>query len=98
MMTDEQIAEIESRLNATTEGPWFFHPPLVRRDGTVVEKESTCVGDFFIAYGVEGDDSENYDLLEHYEEADYRFMAEAKQDIPALLGEVHRLRALLAER
>jgi hypothetical protein len=88
-MTEEEIATIESRVAEIAEGPWFFLPARKRQDGTLM--------DFTVAYGVPGVASETYDLLDRYEEADYRFMAESRQNVPALIAEVRRLQTQLSE-
>lgn len=89
-LTTTQEQAIRSRLNAATEGPWEqggrsieAGPPTYAE---VVSVDVECMGH---CYGGVG--------LGIQREADAQFMAHAREDIPALLAEVHRLRAELAK-
>lgn len=81
-LTDEQLAAIQAREAAATPGPW------------AIEWDEDDVTDtpFPVSLGPIG-------YLEHRgkrEQADAEFIAAARADVPALLAEVHRLRAELA--
>jgi len=76
-MTEEELLEIEKLCEAATAGPW--RPFLEGRDHQS--------GSSFIRTG--GDDIE----MTGAKEADYDFIAGARQTVPRLLEEVRRLRA-----
>lgn len=90
-MTDERIAEIKAREQAATKGPWLC---VFRGDGSGSVYEGT---------------EEEYDDVALIDDArcpyirgeviyeDGVFAAHARQDIPDLLAEVERLRAIEAE-
>jgi hypothetical protein len=75
-MTNEELAEIEARANAATPGPWND-----TSEGVASEKE-------------------NYYICECYQndpddviiDADRKFIAHARDDIPNLIAEIKRLR------
>jgi hypothetical protein len=75
------LGEIDARHRAATAGPW----------ASFVEGRDHTSGSSFIRTG--GDDIE----LSGATDADQDFIAHARQDIPRLLAEVERLRALLRE-
>jgi len=84
-MDDQLLLEIEARLAATTKGPWQ----------SFVEGRDHLAGDSFIRTG--GMDNDSPDIyLSGGTLQDQDFVAHARQDIPTLLAEVHRLRSLLA--
>jgi len=83
-MTDDQLREIEKRCNAATAAPWE----------SFIEGRDHLSGDDFIRTG--GMDGSGPDIyLTQATHADQDFIAHARQDIPALIAEVRRLKALL---
>jgi hypothetical protein len=78
-VNDKRLAEIAARCDAATAGPWKSY--LEVRDG--------LSGADFISRG--GEDL----YLTGATIADYDFIADARQDIPDLLKEIARLKALL---
>jgi len=83
-MTDDQLREIEERCNAASAAPWE----------SFIEGRDHMGGDDFIRTG--GMDDSSPDIyLTQATHADQDFIAHARQDIPALIAEVRRLKALL---
>jgi hypothetical protein len=84
------LSAIRARLAVATPGPWWVEPeqalPATYND----------VADAYIAYGVQGDPMQTYDLYESYNLPDYAFLAAAREDVPALLDEIERLTVALA--
>lgn len=85
-MTDEELNEIECRIQAASSGPWFSY--VVGRDAWAV---STCIelgtcNELGLCYEIE---------LIGGTIADQDFIANARQDVPRLLREVRTLRARL---
>lgn len=86
-MTDPiDLDAIEAKVNAAKPGPWWLVLGERHMVGTRHEFPS-----LEIRHGDPNDDRDSYDLLESYEEADYRFLTEARQDIPALIARVREL-------
>jgi hypothetical protein len=84
-VTDEEICKIEARCNAATAGPWQ----------SFIEGRDHMSGSDFIRTG--GSDSLSPDIyLMDATHADQDFVARARQDIPSLIAEVRRLRALVS--
>ncbi|PAZ15626.1 hypothetical protein CLM62_12585 [Streptomyces sp. SA15] len=87
-LTDEQLNAIDARSNAATKGPWTAwaetYPHLVLQGPKGVHPSDA-----------EGIVSTN---LAVNEGVDAEFIAHAREDVPALLDEVRRLRAELARR
>lgn len=84
-MNDAELDAIESCANAATPGPWEARP-----DGMCVrgpEPPSGERGEKIAVTGPWGRDPERVVL-------DCEFIARARQDVPALVAEVRRLRAL----
>jgi hypothetical protein len=82
--TPEELDEIEERCNCASLGPWK----------SMVEGRDHTAGSSFIMTGppdARGDDIE----LSGATTADQDFIAHARQDIPSLVAEVRRLRALI---
>jgi hypothetical protein len=79
VLTIERILEIQARRESATSGPWK----------SFVEGRDHTSGSSFIRTGAE--DIE----LTGATEADHDFIAHARQDIPALIGEILRLRERL---
>jgi hypothetical protein len=88
-LTIEQIEAIRERAEKATEGPWYPTQHHVATNPNVSggyppSPESICS----LADG---------EYIENYNQADAEFIANARQDIPALLAEVDRLNAQLSE-
>jgi hypothetical protein len=78
-LSEEELTEINDRAAAATPGPWTAH----------VEGRDFLGGSSCIVTGSE-------DLeLSGASEADYDFIAHARQDIPRLVTEIRSLRAKL---
>jgi hypothetical protein len=80
-LTDEELAALKARCEAATPGPWKPY----------IEGRDHVSGSSFIMTGegvTRGEDIE----LTGAAEADYDFIAHARQDIPRLLEEVERFR------
>lgn len=77
-MTDDELAAIEARVRAATDGPW-------------TDELAPSVGGGFdiIARGARDRIGRVYTM-----EADAAFIASARQDVPRLVAEVRRLNAL----
>ena len=83
-LTNEELTAIKARCEAATPGPWKPY----------IEGRDHVSGSSFIMTGegaTRGDDIE----LTGATEADYDFIAHARQDIPRLLEEVEELRKLV---
>ncbi len=83
-MTDEELGEIKARCLAATTGPW----------ASFIEGRDHEGGSSFIMVGDEGSRADDIELT-GATEADQDFIAHARQDVPALVEEVERLKALL---
>ena len=98
-MTEERIAEIRGREKAATRGPWVFEEP----DGKVLLGytpkevrvcESGCLGSIASRFVCDMHSDWRYTYKDKDEPlANAAFIAHAREDIPALLDEVERLRA-----
>lgn len=84
-LTEERIAEIRGREKAATQGPWWAHKSFE----VIYGQNSGC--DSLIVCALE---SENFMYSKELDmRANATFIAHAREDIPALLDEVERLRA-----
>jgi hypothetical protein len=89
VVTEEELAEIEGRAAAASPGPWT----------SFVEGRDHQSGDDFIR--ISGSDAEDDMYVSRYgasgsrpaSTADQVFIAHARQDVPALIAEIRRLRA-----
>ena len=90
IMGAKRIEEIRQRAEAATEGPWEYvsqtedeyeMPKFVSPEHTIMD-----FGDCTMFYPTEGTPPDN---------ADAEFLAHAREDIPALLAEVYRLRGIV---
>jgi hypothetical protein len=102
-LSDERLAEIEQRCAAATPGPWWVDldrpftlggdtvsVEALTPDGRYVEREvCSCLLDTDAW-------PDGPEWLE--DAANARFLAHSRSDVPDLLAEVRRLRALLAGR
>lgn len=86
-ITEDELAAMKARIDATTPGPWT----------SMIEGRDCWNGDSFI-------DTATQDIYLSAEDyvgggghycADQDFIAHARQDMPRLIAEVERLRALL---
>jgi hypothetical protein len=82
-MSDEQLQEIEARANAARQGPWG---QIVMTQQWYPELESYGMPNLALLCF-----PESYELTE----ADQEFIAAAREDVPALVAEVRRLKAEL---
>lgn len=81
-ITDKRLAEIQARTEVATEGPW------------IVDGPAQCgPGDTLTVHPVE-----NGGTLAYVQPSwgDAEFIAHAREDIPALLAEIDRLRGELS--
>lgn len=78
-MSDDELAAIQKRCDAATAGPWKAY----------IEDRDHESGSSFIQTA--GPDIE----MSGASNDDYDFIANARQDIPRLLDEVRRLRAIM---
>lgn len=76
MLTENELAEIRKRAESTTKGPWRAY----------IEGRDFESGSSFIQ--TQGEDIE----LTGASEADYDFIANARQDVLRLLDEIERLK------
>lgn len=88
-MTEEQIAEIRGREKAASDGPWRAKCEILEADEcgnatAAMTYVSTNDKGICILYGRGHDDTNAQE--------DAAFIAHAREDIPALLDEVERLR------
>ena len=85
-MTESELREMETRCNRATKGPWE----------SFVEGRDHFSGSNFIRTGGLDDTSPDIELSGASVE-DQDFIAHARQDVPALLAEVRRLRVIAGE-
>lgn len=78
-MPQEQLDAIQRRVESATEGPWSHWSGFDQRDNCI--KSDTDEGMYTVAEAIS-------------EAGDARFVARARTDIPALLTDNERLRAL----
>lgn len=81
-MTDDELKAIEARANAATKAPWR----VAYANVTSADVEGPLDEDLV---------SRNYGGRAQYLTADAEFIAHAREDIPALVAEVRRLRSEL---
>lgn len=82
-MTPEELAEIETRAEAATEGPWKTFCPY----GNSSRTQRVVTGPRGLVVFDDGNSTDS----------DARFIARARTDVPALIAEVRRLRTALSE-
>src|SRR5260221_188990 len=97
-MTGEELAAIRERAEAATPGPWQCFNGYVRARGTDEDSPSDemCMVRIGPASNEGGIRAQWGNDLQA-SRADAEFIARAREDIPALLAEVERLRALEEE-
>ena len=82
MITEQELNEIELRANQAQKGPWKAY----------VENRDHESGSSFIMTGAEDGGSRGEDIeLLGATDADYDFIAHARQDIPRLIHEIRQL-------
>lgn len=86
-VSDEELEAIRKRSEMASKGPWK----------SFVEGRDHFSGSSFIMTGPEGSRGSDIDLS-GATVADQDFIAGARQDIPRLLAEIDRLRAVLQEK
>lgn len=91
-MTDAELRAIEARSLKATAGPWETWSDLVVGGPTIENRPGLCRGGSGTICQME----EN-DFPEQVVKANQRFIAHARDDVPALVAEVKRLRALIGE-
>ena len=77
-MPQEQLDAIQRRVESATEGPWSHWSGFDQRDNCI--KSDSDEGMYTVAEAIS-------------EAGDAKFVARAREDVPALLAEVERLRA-----
>jgi hypothetical protein len=82
-LSDDELNQMEERCNAATPGPWR----------SFIERRDHYSGNSFVMTGPPEDRGPDLDFASR--DADYDFVAHARQDIPRLLEEVRRLRRQL---
>lgn len=106
-LTDQQIDEIEAREKAATAGPWGFYDGDNYAD-VAADLAMTGRGSYSYREKIARLEDETYwDDSAHEDDDEERapeqmaanaaFIAHARADVPALLAEVRRLRARVAE-
>jgi len=80
LLDAQRISEIEARLNAAAPGPWR----------AMIEGRDHSSGSSCIVTATNGID------LDGASDADIDFMANARQDVPYLISELHRLVELVS--
>lgn len=91
MMTDQELRAIRERERKATKGPWEVSVPWNKKDRAYVVHHDTEFKDADVFSQGGSLSAGGHARLE-----DAVFTAHARQDIPALLAEVDRLRAELA--
>lgn len=82
-MTEEELREIEVRCEKAQKGPWK----------AFIEGKDHESGCDFIMTGTDADRGVDIEMT-GASDADYDFIANARQDIPKLLNEIRRLKNL----
>jgi hypothetical protein len=86
-MTDQELQAVRGRCAAATPGPWLAEPGASDPDAPHLHGKYTfvlCSGPLSLAT-----------VWEHAPGGNGAFIAHARQDVPALLAEVERLRGAL---
>ena len=83
-LTEAMLNEIEARINAVKTSPWRSY---------VEGRDHTC-GCNFIKTGTDDARGDDIELI-GATVADQDFIASARQDVPILIQEIHRLKKLL---
>lgn len=83
-LSERELDEIRTRVERATPGPWRAW----------IEGRDHTSGSSFIMTGCEGARGEDIELT-GASESDFDFIANAREDVPKLLAEIERLRALV---
>jgi hypothetical protein len=89
-VTEQELIEIEARAAEATPGPWKWN-------GGQFEDARLQVGDKFVLFASLYMPRGNWEAYVDVSDADMDFIAASRTDVPALVAEVRRLRAELAE-
>jgi len=81
MITEEELMQIEQRANSAQAGPWKAY----------IEGRDHESGSDFIMTGTDDQRGEDIELI-GATNADYDFIAHARQDIPRLITEIRELK------
>lgn len=84
-MSEAELEEMHKRCDAATPGPWIAY----------IEGRDHTSGSSFVMRGQGAQRSDDLELS-GATLADFEFIAHARQDMPALIEEVARLRALVS--
>lgn len=97
VITNQQIKEIEERLGKVPVGPWSHIKGDSGYEAVLtgqIEEETGDFGAVLSRYAVELHSTDGGCQMES---DDWEFLAHARQDIPALIAEIRRMRLLLIE-
>lgn len=97
-LSDERIAEIRQRAEKATKGPWTVGNDEVIGLGIEQTSRGSFTYEAQLARVLDLFDREDENVGRRHlgsQEADAQFIAHAREDVPALLAEVERLRAEL---
>jgi hypothetical protein len=86
-MTEDELREIEARASAATPGPW-----RKTQDGKTwlyVKSEASVTSITHIEYWFEGPEGQP---TREGDERNFAFIAHAREDVPALIAEIRRMR------
>lgn len=90
-MTSDELQAIRERVTGASDGPWSVRRIPNSYDSPVGDRYThPCVRGFRVPRRL-------YNLAWEQVEKDAEFMAQARQDVPALIAEVDRLRTALQE-
>lgn len=92
-MTPSELEAIEKRAEAATKGPWT----LGNENNANAEVETGPVAIAFTRYGALPPDYDNMLIEREQMLANAHFVMAAREDVPALVLEVKRLRGVLVE-
>ena len=90
-MTDNWLEQIEARANAATPGPWDYDGMHNEIHAYVAKEAWLIICDEYVV-----GDGPTLDEFGHHENANFRFIAHARADIPRLIAEVRALRTQVA--
>lgn len=97
-LTDERIAEMESRCNAATDGPWELRAASASNRMPARVTALQMVRGYKrerLEPGVVCEVNDYHGRFDEQLDADANFIAHSRQDMPDLIAEVRRLRSLL---
>ena len=99
-MTEDELREIEERANAATAGPWVQSGETWDGDatgGVWVRLNGGSTDDVYdgVAFVSRWEDRGKPDHAQSQDFQDAAFIAHARADVPTLVAEIRRLKALL---